>query len=119
MKKTNKIFVYAICILLSALIASATLMAGATDTVASEETTASTLPSISSVTTTTKEIDKVVEDFINDKELDDDLSEMGDDIRDFSGGASTFLSNLIEVFEDIRNALVMFINQIFNFDFLK
>lgn len=118
MKKTNKIFVYAICILLSALIASATLMAGATDTVA-EETTASTLPSISTVTTTQKEIDEIVEDFISDKGLDDDLSEMGDDIRDFSGGASTFLHNLLEVFEDIRFAIVKFIEQVFKFDFIK
>ena len=125
MKKTNKLFFSVICILLSVLIASATLMAGATDTAVSEDATVSEKPTLTGpvintvVTTTQKDIDKVVEDFIYDNGLDEDLSQFGDDIREFSGNTSGILSGLIEAFEEIRNAIVNLLNQIFKFDFLK
>lgn len=114
MKKTNRLFSYAICIILSALIASATLMAGATDDPASEVSKESTLPSISAVTTTSKDIVEIVTDVIYDNGLDDDLSELGDDIRDTSGKAAGFLSTLIEFIEGIRNGILKFFEQLFN-----
>ena len=120
MKKTNKIFVYAICILLSALIASATVMVGAADDPASTEsisTTASkvytTVPSTKVVTTTEKDITDIISEVVSKNELQDDFSEVGDDIKDFTGKSQTFLEELKEAFEKAFEKFIAFFTQMF------
>lgn len=116
MKKTKKIFVYAICILLSALIASATLMAGATDAAVAEQTSVTektTVPSTAVVTTTEKDITDVIVEIVSKNELQDDLSEIGNGIKSFSEKMADFLNDCIKAIETAGEKIVEFLKQVF------
>jgi len=111
MKKTKKIFVYAICILLSALIASATLMAGATDAAVTEKTT---VPATAVVTTEpAKDVTDVIVEIVSKNELQDDLSEIGNGIKSFSEKMADFLNNCIKAIETAGEKIVEFLKQVF------
>lgn len=111
MKKTKKLFIGVICIILSVIIASATLMAGATDTDVTEKTT---VPSTEIVTTEpAKDVDEIIGDFVSENGLQDDLSEVGNGIKSFSTKMSELLSGFIEAIEKASESLVQFLKQIF------
>lgn len=124
MKKANKFFVYGICILLATIIACSTLMVGATDNVADAtpgETTAEVESSVYVPTELTKETEKDITDTISEivskNEWEDDLSEAGDDIKDFSGETTSFLEKLINAIRDASQRLTEFLKQIFRIGF--
>lgn len=115
MKNTKKIFVYALCILLSVLIASATLMAGATDSI-TESTTASektTIPATEVISTTEQDITDAISEFVSENDLQDDLSEVGNGIKSFSAFMTDLLNDFISVLESSSEKLVEFLKQVF------
>ena len=116
MKKAKKVFISLLCILLSVLVASATLMVGATDDEASQEATSVTytlVPSTAVVTTTQKEITDIISEIVSKNELKDDLSEVGSEVVDFSEKTSTFFSKIIEAIEKFSENFLAFFKQIF------
>ena len=125
MNKAKKVFVSLLCILLSVLVASATLMVGATDDAASQEATSVTesitytlVPSSAVVTTTNKEITDIISEVISKNEWEDDLSEAGSEVVDFSKETSSFLHKVIEAIEKFSEKFLAFFKQIFkSFDF--
>lgn len=111
MKKTKKLFVCAMCILLSVIIASATLMVGATDEAVTEKTT---VPATAVVTTEpAKDVDEILSEFVSENDLQDDFSEVGDGIKNFSQTMSKILSDFISALEDASERLVEFLKQVF------
>ena len=121
MKNTKRFFVYAVCILLSVVIACSTVMVGATDevTTAAAETTTEkptgndllyTEPTIP----TEKDITDTISEFVSENELEDDLSEIGKDILDGSQKAENFLTKLIEKLENAFETFIQFFKKIFN-----
>lgn len=120
MKNTKKIFVSLLCILLSVLVASATLMVGATDDAASETATSSTesvtytlVPSTAVVTTTQKEITDIISEVISKNDWQDDLSEAGSEVVEASSKIETFLNDFIEAIESFAEKFLAFFKQIF------
>ena len=121
MKNTKRFFVYAVCILLSVVIACSTVMVGATDevTTAAAETTTEkptgndllyTEPTIP----TEKDITDTISEFVSENELEDDLSEIGKDISEGSVKAENFLTKLIEKLENAFETFIQFFKKIFN-----
>ena len=107
MKNSKRFFVYAVCILLSVVIACSTVMVGATDevTTAAAETTTEkptgndllyTEPTIP----TEKDITDTISEFVSENELEDDLSEIGKDILD---GSQKAFETFIQFFKKIFN----------------
>ena len=120
----NKGFISALCIILSMIIASATLMAGATDTVVddSTESTSTTVyvpdtvvPTKEVVSTTEKPIDEMLSELVSKNELEDDLSEIGSGITNAASEASGFLNSFIKALEKFRDKLVDALNLVFRF----
>ena len=85
MKNTKRIFICALCIILSVIVASATLMAGATDVInesttaaaSAEATEKTTIPATEVISTTEKPIEDSIKDFVSENDLQDDLNEIG------------------------------------------
>lgn len=121
MKNTKRIFICALCILLSVLVASATLMAGATDVVAESTTAAAstevtektTIPATEVISTTEKPIEDSIKDFVSENDLQDDLSEVGNGIKSFSATVTKLLQDFIKAVETASERIVEFLRQVF------
>lgn len=116
MKKAKKFLVYALCILLSVVIACSTLIAGAADNTSyAVASSKSAVPSAleEESTTAEKEIEDIIAGFVSENGWQDDISEVGDDILDFSKKAEIFLTNLIEKLEAAVERFTEFLKQIF------
>ena len=108
MKNTKRIFICALCIILSVIVASATLMAGATDVI-----NESTIPATEVISTTEKPIEDSIKDFVSENDLQDDLNEIGSGIKSFSASITEFFENLIKGIETASERIVEFLKQVF------
>lgn len=118
MKKANKFFVYALCILLAAVIACGSLMVGAADATVSDSAsysnrTGEDLSYREETIPTEKDITDTIDEIIKENELDKPLSEFGQDVSEFSGEAESFLSELIAKIQAAVERLTEFLKQIF------
>lgn len=121
MKNTKRIFICALCIILSVIVASATLMAGATDVINESTTAASsaeatektTIPATEVISTTEKPIEDSIKDFVSENDLQDDLNEIGGGIKSFSASITEFFENLIKGIETASERIVEFLKQVF------
>ena len=126
MKNSKRFFVYAVCILLSVVIACPTVMVGATD----ESTTESAATTVESTTEkptgndllyteppipTEKDITDTISEIVSENGWEDDLSEIGKDISEGSVKAENFLTKLIEKLENAFETFIEFFKKIFNF----
>ena len=126
MKNSKRFFVYAVCILLSVVIACSTVMVGATD----ESTTESAATTVESTTEkptgsdllyteppipTEKDITDTISEIVSENGWEDDLSEIGKDISEGSVKAENFLTKLIEKLENAFETFIEFFKKIFNF----
>lgn len=112
MKKNSKFFAYAVCILLSVVIACSTLMVGAADA-AAESTTGEDLRYTEETIPTEKDITDTISEIVSENGWEDDLSEFGSEVSEFSGESESFLTNLIEKIEAAIERLTEFLKQIF------
>ena len=125
MKNSKRFFVYAVCILLSVVIACSTVMVGATD----EITTASVATTEESTTEkptgtdllyteptipTEKDITDTISEIVSENGWEEDLSNLGQDISNGSHQAQTFLEKLIEKLENAFETFIEFFKKIFN-----
>ena len=126
MKNSKKFFVCVLCILLSVVIACGTLMAGAADAVL-EETTASLTeitsiyypPLYTTTTTTEKDITDTISEFVSENELQDDLNNIGNDIKEATSKTSGFLQDIIDAIQKLSDNISKFLKKIFNLDFFN
>ncbi len=121
MKNTKRIFICALSIILSVIVASATLMAGATDVInesttaaaSAEATEKTTIPATEVISTTEKPIEDSIKDFVSENDLQDDLNEIGSGIKGFSASITDFFENLIKGIETASERIVEFLKQVF------
>ncbi len=122
MKKSNRFFVYAVCILLSVVIACSTLMVGAADAAAESTTAAETtkekptgedLLYTEESIPTEKDITDTISEIVSENGWEDDLSNFGEDILDSSEKAENFLTRLIEKLENAFETFIQFLRQLF------
>lgn len=119
MKKSNNFFVYAVCILLSVVIACSTLMVGAADDVESTtaKPTGSDLLYTEESIPTEKDITDTISEIVSENGWEDDLSEFGSEVSDFNKGSEDFLTKLIEKLEKFFETFVEYFKQIFRVGF--
>lgn len=120
MKKTNRFFTYAACILLAILVACGTIMVGAADATASDtsevevlESTTEDLSYTPETVPTKGDITDAILDFVSTNEFQDDLSEAGDEIKKFSWNAEDFLKDLIEKIQSAVERVTEFLRHLF------
>lgn len=118
MKKTNKFFTYATCILMAILVACGSLVLGAADataadTVASSESTTVDLSYTPETAPTKGDITDAIIEFVSTNEFEDEFSQAGDDIKDFSSKAEIFLNDLIARIKTAVERVTEFLRHLF------
>lgn len=117
MKKNSKFFAYAVCILLSVVIACTTLMVGAAGTAAESTTyskpTGNDLLYTEESIPTEKDITDTISEIVSENGWEDDLSEFGNEVSEFSKESESFLSSLIAKIEAAIERLTEFLKQVF------
>ena len=126
MKNSKKFFVYAVCILLSVVIACSTVMVGATDDAASSNSASETTKAKPTGTDllyteesipTDPHITDTISQIVSQNGWEDDLSNVGQEIVDGSNSAAGFLERLIESLENAFETFIQFFRQIFRIGF--